>query len=136
MKRKVFKNIVCILSIVFLISMFFVFYGNKIGESDKSFFPNMLPFFMMSVVLSIFSLYWSYRENQKFNTINYLVIFLTLFINCLYIVIEALYVTAFNNSTYSSFLKNSSLILFIASCIFLVFDLIYAMFLDFRNIKK
>lgn len=130
MKRKIIKNVGVLFGIVVLVLSFFLAYGNKISSGENLIFPYMLPFYMMIMVLSIFSFYWSLRENNAMNFINIVIVLVTLFFNFVFILVEAL------NAASIFSLAILSYILLAIAVISMLVCLIYAIVLDFKKPKN
>lgn len=133
MKRIVIKNFVCILSTIGLVALFFILYGFKLNEATT--FPKMLPFYMMSLVLGVFSLYWSLREANIISFKNLIGIYFTLFFTILYTIIESMNISIITNNNISNTLSVISYVLFALSCICMLFDFGYAIYIDVKYLK-
>ncbi len=133
MKRVVIKNFVCILSTIGLVALFFILYGFKLSESST--FPKMLPFYMMGLALGVFSLYWSLREANIISFRNLIGIYFTLFFTILYVIIEAVNITLLSKDNISTTISVISYVLFSLSCLCMLFDFSYAIYVDVKYLK-
>ena len=133
MKRIVIKNLVCILSTIGLVSLFFILYGFKLSESTT--FPQMLPFYMMSLALGVFSLYWSLRESNIISFRNLIGIYFTLFFTILFVIVEAVNITVLSKNGASNIISIISYTLFSLSCVSMLFDFGYAIYIDTKFLK-
>ena len=82
------------------------------------------------VFLSIFSFYWSLRENNAMNFINIVIVLVTLFFNFVFILVEAL------NAASIFSLAILSYILLAIAVISMLVCLVYAIVLDFKKPKN
>lgn len=134
MKRVVIKNITCIFFTLVLFAVFFLIYSNQLN--DISIFSKMLPFYMMSLTLGVFSLSWSIREADKFCFKNMLGIYLTLLLTILFVIVESVNVTIWCKLNFYNISRIISYILFSLSIAFLLFDFIYAIYIDVNYLKN
>lgn len=134
MKRIVIKNVTCIFFTLVLFAAFFLLYRNQLN--DISIFSKMLPFYMMSLALGVFSLNWSIRETGKLNFKNMIAIYLTLLLTILFIIVESVNVTIWCKLNFYNISKIISYILFGLSIAFLLFDFGYAVYIDVNYLKN
>lgn len=134
MKRVLTKNITCIFFALALIAVFFAIYNKELFTI--SIFSKMLPFYMMALVLGVFSLSWSIREANILTFKNSLAIYLTLLFTIFYIVVESVNVTIWSKSNIYDISKIISYVFFGLSIACLLFDFSYAIYIDVNYLKN
>jgi hypothetical protein len=134
MKRVLTKNITCIFFALALIAVFFAIYNKELFTI--SIFSKMLPFYMMALVLGVFSLSWSIREANISTFKNSLAIYLTLLFTIFYIVVESVNVTIWSKSNIYDISKIISYVFFGLSIVCLLFDFSYAIYIDVNYLKN
>jgi len=134
MKRFIIKNSLCILPVLFLVCLFFVFYKDLFASNTINI--NVYPFYFMSVTLSIFSLVWSFREKERAMRYNILFVINLLFISALFVICHCCFLSINMNEFLYKSLRILIYILFGISFANMLVNFIYAMILDFKKSEK
>lgn len=134
LKKYLIKNFTCIISIILIISLFFIFYGRSLN--DPIIMVKLLPFFMMSLVFCLFSFYWSLKEFKNRRFIDVCLILTAIFSCLIYIVCEVLAISSFSNENVSNFLYIVAYVFFAISCLMGLILLIYSIIIDIFSYKN